>query len=323
MGLWGMHISGRRNIGIFLDPILACNLRCRMCYFSDDTKRSEMKGIINEERLDKIEKSLFHRALKLQIGCGAEPTLYAGLLDLIRRGKHANIPYISLTTNGQLLVNGRVSLMQLVEAGLNELTLSMHGTNRETYEYLMTGSSFDHLLALLNDIAKVKRVYPKFVLRVNFTINSMNINNLSEDRFWALWQMGGEPDIVQMRPVQNIGNSLWQDFDLTPIKTHYEATIVNVANECKRRGITCYYPTSHNIDAVDNHQDSTSSIIEELTYCYVSPSACYFEDFDLNRDTYETYHKRKHTSRKLLLAALTRGSSQKRNVSKKLNYHIK
>jgi len=38
LGVLSMHILGHRTIAIFMDPILACNLRCRMCYFSDDKK---------------------------------------------------------------------------------------------------------------------------------------------------------------------------------------------------------------------------------------------------------------------------------------------
>ena len=85
-----------------------------MCYFSDSKKRGQVKGNMSDEELDKVEKALFHRALKLQIGCGAEPTLYPHLAELVKRGHRAGIPYISLTTNGQLIATGRVNLEQLV-----------------------------------------------------------------------------------------------------------------------------------------------------------------------------------------------------------------
>ncbi len=103
-----MHSCRRRYIGVFLDPVLACNLRCRMCFFSDDTMRAGMTGTISEERLALIEHAFFHRALKLQIGCGAEPTLYPRLAEIIARGKNAGVPYISLITNGQLIASGKV-----------------------------------------------------------------------------------------------------------------------------------------------------------------------------------------------------------------------
>ena len=68
------------------------------------------------------------------------------LAEIIARGKNAGVPYISLITNGQLIASGKVSLPDLVKAGLNEITLSMHGTRQETYEHLMTGAKFSNLL---------------------------------------------------------------------------------------------------------------------------------------------------------------------------------
>lgn len=323
LGISGMHLLGRRTIGIFIDPVFACNLRCRMCYFSDSSRKGQLKGNMSDEELDKVEKALFHRALKLQIGCGAEPTLYPRILDLVIRGRRAGIPYISLTTNGQLIATGRVNLEELVEAGLNEITLSMHGTDRETYEYLMPGAKFDNLCRLIDIIGDVKRRFPKFIVRINFTVNSMNVQNLSGDRFWKIWDGVSAPDIVQLRPVQNFGDTAWTDFDHTPLKDSYEETIGAVIKECQRRGITCIAPTIEQIDAVDDVQDAVSSIIEDFSYCYVAHDSCYKNDFNIETDTYESYHKRKHTGWQLIKSAFRRNSSRHRNVSKKLNYDVK
>ncbi len=29
------HLTGMRYIGVYIDPVMACNIRCRMCSFSD------------------------------------------------------------------------------------------------------------------------------------------------------------------------------------------------------------------------------------------------------------------------------------------------
>lgn len=42
-GLAAMFRLRRRTAGVFLAPVMACNLRCRMCYFSDPKKRAQMK----------------------------------------------------------------------------------------------------------------------------------------------------------------------------------------------------------------------------------------------------------------------------------------
>ena len=46
MGLWLFHVLGKRYIGVFLDPVLACNFRCKMCYFSDEEKRKSLRGTL-------------------------------------------------------------------------------------------------------------------------------------------------------------------------------------------------------------------------------------------------------------------------------------
>ena len=58
-GLWGMHVSRRRLLGLYLDPVLACNLRCRMCYFSDEAQRkARFNGhVFQKEDLDKVERA--------------------------------------------------------------------------------------------------------------------------------------------------------------------------------------------------------------------------------------------------------------------------
>ena len=84
---------------------MACNFRCRMCYFSGNEYINNNKGTkpIDIEDYKQMAKSIFHRALKLQIGCGAEPSLYNNLVDLVRIAKDKGVPYVSITSNAKLL----------------------------------------------------------------------------------------------------------------------------------------------------------------------------------------------------------------------------
>lgn len=324
LGLASMHALGRRTIGIFMDPNSGCNLQCKMCYFSDPTRRSDMikGGMMSDADIDKVEKALFHRALKLQIGCGTEPTLYPGLQKLVGRAKRSKIPYISLTTNGQLLVdNPRLSLRCLVEAGLSEITLSMHGTSKSIYEELMPGARFEKLETLITQLTDIKRDFPTFKIRVNYTVNSLNITDLYDGKFWKLWD-SVKPDIIQLRPVQNMGDTAWQDFDLSPLKENYARSFGEMADVCRKNGITLLAPTLAQIDEVATLQDGVSAIIEDFSYCYVSANKCYKDDFDLATDTYEAYHKRHHTARDLIKAAFKGKKARARHASKKLNYKV-
>ncbi|MDR3195031.1 MAG: radical SAM protein [Tannerella sp.] len=311
-----MHLLGRRYTGIFLDPVLACNLRCKMCYFSDEEKRKNYRGIFSYEDMELIAAALFSRALKLQIGCGAEPTLHKDLSKIIALGKQYRIPYISLTTNGNLLTKDTLS--DAVQAGLNEITLSTHGLTKKTYEYLMTNGNFDIFKQTLQYIGTLKTQYPNFKLRINYTINNDNLDEL--DKIWEL--IGSEVDILQIRPVQKIGNPEYADFDLTRIYNRYDTLITPVADECKRRKITCLVPSKENILVLkkDEMQDGR---IEAATYCYVSPRGCWKDDFDYKTETFESYARKHHVGRRMFADLFAKSEKKKTNVSHKMNYSIK
>lgn len=321
-GLAALLKSRRRLIGVFLDPVVACNLRCRMCYFSDDEHRRKiLTRPLSDGELQRVAAAFYHRALKLQIGCGAEPTLYPGLARLIDEGKRAGIPFVSITTNGQLFGSGKMDFEELCRAGLDEVTLSMHGTRRETYEQLMTGADYTIFRKSLAVMIEARRRYPRLKLRVNFTVNSLNVGDLADDSFWELW--GGEaPDVVQLRPVQNLGDSAWNDFDLSSLVEQYDETFGHIAAVCAKKGVVCVIPSKEQIGEVATEQSRTSALIEDITYCYVAPGSFYKPDFDIEADTFETYHAR-HNTVASVFRSIFWGKSRHKNTSKKLNYHIK
>lgn len=314
------HLSGRRYIGVFLDPVLACNIKCRMCYFSDNENRPKAGLPLTSEQLNNIEKAFFRRALKLQIGCGAEPTVYPHLRDIIERGKKAGIPYIEITTNGQLLDYDK--LKSLADAGLDGLTLSLHGTTPETYEYLMHGAKFPLLLKLIDAIGRLQRDdYPAFSLRVNYTMNNMNFRELS-----GIFNLFSHThiNVLQLRPIQRLGDTSYADFSLDNIIEEYNSVITPLKDECQNRGVTSILPSAENLHEVDDKRSEISALIEDITYCYVSNQSAYKPDFDLAQDSFNSYWKRHKLIPRLLSTAIhgIKNDLSKINRSKKMNYRV-
>jgi molybdenum cofactor biosynthesis enzyme MoaA len=287
-----------------------------MCYFSDEEWRKTFRGALLYEEIRGVAQALFHRALKLQIGCGAEPTLHKDLTQIIALGKQYAIPYISLTTNGNLL--SKKHLADAIQAGLNEITLSTHGLTRETYERLMTNGSFERFLQLLADIRELKTQYPGFKLRINYTINNDNLDELEK-----IWDILGEAmDILQLRPVQKIGESEYTDFDLSAIHRKYDALIAPLIRECRRRKIVCLAPAKENLLIIKDNKDYDDQL-EQAAYCYVSPRNCWHEGFDFRRDTFESFAKAHHIGRRLLSGVFGKRSRKPLvNTVRKMNYHV-
>ena len=314
LGIWVMHILKKRYIGIFIDPVLACNFRCRMCYFSDAEKRKNYRGVFRYDEIERIARSLFGSALKLQIGCGAEPTLHKELTRVIALGKQYKIPYISLTTNGSLLSTETV--LEAAEAGLNEITLSVHGIKKETYEYMMTNGRFDRFRQTLQYVGEAKTRYPDFKLRINYTMNPDNFNELS-----GIWELvGNEVDILQLRPIQRIGNSEYANFDLSRLYNRYDAVIAPIAEECKRRNITFLAPAKKHLRTL--HAHTCDDAIEKATYCYISPRGCWKDDFDYRHDTFASYARKHHIGARLFAGVFAGNKKATINVSRKMNYCV-
>lgn len=320
LGLLYLHVTGRRYMGVFIDPVLGCNFRCRMCYFSDEKRRRELHGVLSAEHLRAIGNALFHRALKLQIGCGAEPTLHKDLPLLVALGRRHGVPYISLTTNGNLLDEEK--LRRLAEAGLDEMTLSVHGLTKETYERLMTGGRFEKFLRLLADWRNVKRDFPRLKLRVNYTMNTDNVAELA--RFDSVFD-GVDVDVLQLRPIQDLGESAYKDFSLDRIAACYDAVVLPLVERCRKRGTVCMVPTRENLEAL-KRQEETRDAAGDLAYCHIDPRACWQPGFDCLRDTFESHCKRTHRTRFILKQLFSPGgkgaATRRQERTRRLNYSV-
>ncbi len=319
IGLYILHLLGKRYMSMFFDPVLTCNLRCRMCYFSDKNKiKSLSSSKFSPNDLDLIAKALFNRILKLQIGCGAEPQTYSHLEHLVSLGKYHKVPHISLTTNGNLLPYSR--LRELMSLGLNEITISCHGITRETYEYFMVNASFDRFLDLLDSIKKIKAEFPDFKVRINYTMNRDNTAELNQ--FWTLFNEI-PIDILQLRLFQKIGESDYQEFDLSEVKQQLLTVITPLSQECNKRGILCLSPNESNFSIVEEDPDSRT-IAEDLAYCYISPQSCWKGDFDYHTDNYSSYTKRTNYGRKILSYIISPQSYHRKSlVTHRSNYNVK
>ena len=306
-----MHILNRRYLAVNLDPVLACNLRCKMCYFTDEEYVKKLKGQFNEEEIDRVAKTIFNRALKLQVGCGTEPTLYKKLSELIALGKKYNVPYISLTTNANLLTEEKIEA--LLKAGLNEFTISLHGVTKESYENFMGKADYEKFHAAFNAFKKLKQFYD-FKVRINYTFNKDNFHELEE--FFNHFD-GKSFDILQIRPIQKIGNTAYNDFDISSLEEDYTRIIKVITDNCITNNITLLAPNS--ISKLSNNNEA--SFIFDYTFCYVSPTSFWKEGFNWKEESFNEFSKKIGWS-KLLFSNIFKSKKQLKTTSNKLNYEV-
>ncbi len=308
-GIWMLHVFNRRYLVVFFDPVLACNLRCKMCYFSNEEKRKTFKGYFEEKDLKRIAEVVFPHTLKLQIGCGAEPSLFKYNKEVIRLAKQYGISYISFTTNANLLSFEEIDGM--LETGLNEFTISMHGVKKDTYECLMQGASYDKFRDVLKYISDAGQSFPDFKLRINYTVNEQNIQELPE--FFNVFNEV-KIDILQVRPIQDMEGEIQFIGDKLSFNKTFNEITLNMKEECAARDITYIAP----LHLDDNPEENKTSSIIDAAYCYISPKYFWQDDMDWQNETFRQYSKRtKYTC--LLFKDIF---SKKKYTSGKLNYDI-
>ncbi len=291
------HHLNLRHLFLRFDPVMACNLRCQMCYFSDDQFRKDNKGIFKPEEVDRLARMFFPKAVQLVIGCGAEPTLYKNYPDLVKLAKEYRVPFVGLTSSGQLITAEQVE--RLFSYGLNELSLSVHGVRKETYERLMVNASYERFQEVLSQFAALKQTNSSSGphLRFNFTVNPDNLEELAD--FFKVY--GRYPiKTLQVRPIMDIGQSDYRNFGLGLCSETYNRTIESLAKEAKERGITFlanrYDPT------YDAESENYGSVILDSVHRYISPQRVWRNDFNWREETYDEFCRRIGWSQRLRTA---------------------
>ena len=312
LGIYLLHISKRRYLAIHFDPVNACNLRCKMCYFTDKDYVKKLKGIFPQEEIEYLGKAFFKRALKLQSGCGTEPTLYKNISKIVETASKYKVPNISLTTNANLLENEK--LEDWASKGLSEIIISLHGVQKHTYETMMAKADYERFMNSLEIISSIKKKYP-LSLRINYTFNEDNFSELG-----GFFKTFGKYDIdvLQIRPIIKLGNTAYNNFSLKKIIPMYDDVLQNLTKDAKKHNVMLL---AHNIKQIKKRV-SMESVINKYVYCYISPSDLFNENFKWKEDTYDTYAKRVSIGKQILNDAFSSKTKILSYRNDKLNYEI-
>lgn len=308
-------LVGIRHLFLRFDPVNSCNLRCAMCYFSDKEYVKRTKGIFKDEEIRRIADLFFGKALQLVIGCGTEPTLHKGFTDIIKLAREHGVPYIGVTTNGQRLTADDIE--RFMEYALDEVTLSVHGVTKESYEKFMVNASFDRFLEVLEqlDAAKKRHGSSKPSLRMNYTVNEENLDELAD-----FFKVYGRFDIrtLQIRPMVDVGNTAYPHKDFAPLIPKYRDIVAALSEESKRRGIIFMATVK---DPTYRSKNQSSFVLDSVLRT-INPQRVWRPDFDWRNESYRDYCRRTGWRTALLKAVF--GSPEKlRRLDQHLTYDVK
>lgn len=136
---------------LHLEPTSHCNLRCVMCPQSMNAPKGNgymgmdlYRRIIDEARGFVFEINLFFRG---------EPLLHPHILEMVQIARDAGIA-VHVNTNATLL-RGKI-IDGLLDVGLDKLTISFDGGEKELYEQMRRGARFDRTLENTLSLLKAK-----------------------------------------------------------------------------------------------------------------------------------------------------------------------
>ncbi|MDP2312389.1 MAG: radical SAM protein [Pseudomonadota bacterium] len=149
----------------------ACNSKCVFCLDAEaqDGRFMPFDDICTEIRRGRDEKD----ATRLVVS-GGEGSIHPRFHDAIRYGKSVGYRWVQTVTNGQKLAD-RAFFLAAMEAGLDEITFSLHGHTPALHDRLTrTKNGFDNLMKAMMRAVRDGRP----IVNVDVCINKQNVEHL-------------------------------------------------------------------------------------------------------------------------------------------------
>jgi MoaA/NifB/PqqE/SkfB family radical SAM enzyme len=109
---------------------------------------------------------------------GGEPTLYENLVDMIREGKKYGMT-VGMASNGSS--NGESYLSGLLEAGLDEIGISIYSHRAEVHDRIRRSKNlWNKATETVRILAKLGEKYPRFIINTQSIIAKENYRTLAD-----------------------------------------------------------------------------------------------------------------------------------------------
>jgi MoaA/NifB/PqqE/SkfB family radical SAM enzyme len=135
----------------------ACNLSCSMCYTTTDEFKKNVSRLMMETKYFKkvIDECASHKShYSIRLSWRGEPFLHPEIFELIRYAKKKGIKEVSTLTHGGFL--NEEKFIELIDAGLDWLTISHDGTGKE-YEKIRAPLKYEESLAKIKKYHEIKK----------------------------------------------------------------------------------------------------------------------------------------------------------------------
>lgn len=189
---------------VYIEVTADCNASCRMCTFAHKGNRYINDELFNRLVPEIIENKKYIKYVVVQ-GRG-EPLLDSKLAEKIAVfSKENDIPTF-LSTNASLLTKERA--IELLEAKISTIVLSIDSLNKEVYEKIRHGLNFETVFENVKQFIKLRdEINPSTQIRIRMIEQSHNFGEW--DSYEAYWKPKLKPhDRLTVKKVHAWGGKL-------------------------------------------------------------------------------------------------------------------
>jgi len=137
-------------IRLWIEPTNDCNYACIMCPNKDLKEKGYMEFILFQKIIDEVKSSTFD----INIVHRGESLLHPQIIEMITYAKSHGL-YVRMHTNGSLLTEEMA--VKILRSGLDQISFSFDGYDKETYEKIRKGGNFDQTFRNIIRFLEIKK----------------------------------------------------------------------------------------------------------------------------------------------------------------------
>ncbi|MBQ3800676.1 MAG: radical SAM protein [Treponema sp.] len=176
-----------RDIPLHLDieATSCCNQRCTFC---------DRQILVEKGMLGSMDFSLFthimdqfsedNRLWGVKFSYRGEPLLNPRIPDMIRYAKSRGVLDVYFNTNAMLLTEE--TCHKIIDAGLDRISVSLDGTDRESYEKVRIGAKFDTVVRNIETLLRVRDSLHSSIPKIR--IQTVKLPGIDEEAYAHKWK---------------------------------------------------------------------------------------------------------------------------------------